>query len=177
MRFVLLYLVFADSFNFFSFGKYKRFLEIRNYFSNLSVLSLKIHLCIIYFISAIHKIHSDVWFNGVATYYTMNIERFNGTPYNLSLSKNSIFVTLSTYSTWFLELSYPFLVWFKASRKYIITLMIILHLSIAIFMMLYDFQILFIVVQGFFFVNEEFVANAKIRYSKIINLRLRLNKN
>ena len=53
-----------------------KFVGLKIFFSNLAGFSICLHLCFIYFISAIHKIHADVWFNGVATYYTFNIERF-----------------------------------------------------------------------------------------------------
>jgi hypothetical protein len=159
MRFILLYFAFANSFDFFSFvnQKIKRFSTTKIFLSNLAGLSICLHLCLIYFISAIHKIHADVWFNGVATYYTFNIERFNGTFLNNSLSKNALFVSLTTYATWFIELLYPFLIWFKQTQKIMITLAIILHIGIAIFMMLYDFQFIFILVQGFFISNTNWV--------------------
>lgn len=159
MRFILLYFCFANSFDYLTLGKYKinKFSEINKLFTNLAGLSICIHLCLIYFISAIHKIHTDVWFNGIATYYTFNIERFNGTHINNYISKNYFFVTLSTYGTWLIELLYPVLIWFKETKKIMIVLVIILHIGIAIFMMLYDFQLLFIFVQGFFISNESWL--------------------
>ena len=164
-------MVFANSFTYFAIRKVTslKFPVLSNFFSNLSGLSICIHLCLIYFISAIHKIHSDFWFGGVATYYTLSIERFNGTAWNTSLAKNSLFVTLSTYFTWFVELLYPILVWIKNIKRYIIFLAILLHVSIAIFMMLYDFQLIFIVVQGFFIANSFWIQkyqSLKLRVAK-----------
>lgn len=160
MRFIMLYLCFANSFSFFSLVKTKaqRFMQASNFISNLASLSICLHLCLIYFISAIHKIHADVWFNGVATYYTFNIERFNGTSMNTSLSKNIFFVTISTYGTWIIELLYPILIWFKQTKVFMIILAILLHIGIAIFMMLYDFQLIFILVQGFFITNKTWIS-------------------
>ena len=96
---------------------------------------------------------ADVWFNGVATYYTLNLERFKGTPFNSSLSKNVLFVSLSTYSTWLIELFYPVLIWFKQTKKVMMVLAVLLHSGIAALMMLYDFQLIFIFAQGFFVSN------------------------
>jgi len=176
LRFILLYLIFANSFSYFVIEKRKskKVNSITNFFSNLTGLSICIHLCLIYFISAIHKIHSDVWFNGVATYYTLNIERFNGSPFNHFVGKNYVFVTLSTYGTWFIELLYPILVWYRNWRYTMIIFAILLHLSIAILMMLYDFQFLFIVVQGFFISNKIWVTKyesllLKVRTYFLIN--------
>lgn len=166
LRFILLYYCFANSFDYFSVSQYKysKFSSVRNFFSNLSGLSICIHLCLIYFISAIHKIHADVWFNGVATYYTFNIERFNGTPYNSTISKNIFFTGVSTYGTWLIELFYPVLVWMENTKYLVITLAIFLHIGISIFMMLYDFQLLFVVVQGFFVNNKLWVSFYNKKY-------------
>jgi hypothetical protein len=159
LRFILLYLAFADSFHYFSISGYKstRFYKLRCFTSNLAGISICMHLCLIYFISAIHKIHADVWFNGVATYYTFNIERFNGTAFNTSFANSAVFVALTTYGTWLLELLYPILIWNNAFKKYLVPAAILLHLGIGIFMMLYDFQLIFILVQGFFFTNQQWL--------------------
>jgi hypothetical protein len=169
IRFILLYYVFSDSFEYFSINKgyRQRYSRIKNFLSNLAGLSICIHLCLIYFISAINKIHSDVWFNGVATYYTMNIDRFRGTEFNRLLSQNSLFVTITTYGTWLLELCYPFLVWFRQTKIVVIILMIFLHLGIGIFMMLYDFQLAFIMAQGFFFTNNFWLKKYLILYEQV----------
>ena len=157
MTFVLLYLCFADSYAYCSIKKLtfqKNISEISNFISNIAVVSIQIHLCLAYFISGIFKVHADVWFNGVATYYIFNMERFMGTPYNTIIAKNTFFVVASTYFTLILEVYFPFLVWFKQTKPYFLIGGILLHLGIAVFMMLYDFQLLFIAVYGFFISNE-----------------------
>ncbi len=158
-KFILLYLVFADSFQYFSLEKYKenQFAGPRNFLSNLAGLCVCIHLCFIYFISGIHKLHADLWFNGVATYYIFGSDRFNGTPFNAALSKNTVFVVFSTYGTILIELFYPVLVWVKKFTKVMVVLAAMLHFGIALFMMLYDFQAVFIFAQGFFFTNEQWL--------------------
>jgi hypothetical protein len=160
LRFILLYLVFGDSFRYFSISRYEstRFYKLRCLASNLAGISICMHLCLIYFISAIHKIHADVWFNGIATYYTFNLERFNGTPFNSSLAGNAVFVVFTTYGTLLLELLYPILIWNNALKKYLVPSAVLLHAGIGIFMMLYDFQLIFIAVQGFFFTNQQWLA-------------------
>lgn len=161
LKFILMYMIFIDSYNYFSitpkYFKSSEFAKFNVFLSNLGGYSICIHLCLAYFISAIHKIHADVWFNGIATYYTMSLERFRGTSYNLTLAKNALFVTFSTYLTILIELFYPALVWFKKTKAIMIILAIMLHISIYVFMMIYDFQIVFIFVQGFFIANSDWV--------------------
>lgn len=174
LRFILLYLVFADSFSYFSISGYKsnRFYKLRCLASNLAGVSICIHLCLIYFISAVHKIHADVWFNGIATYYTFNLERFNGTPFNTSLASNAIFVVCTTYGTLLLELLYPILIWNSAFRKYLIPSAVFLHAGIGIFMMLYDFQLIFIFVQGFFIADRQWLSLFRYSCAAIASSRL-----
>ena len=159
LKFILLYMVFINSYDYFSISKLKYknsdYEKFDNFISNLAVLSIKLHLCLVYFLSGAHKINADVWFNGVATYYTLSLERFRGTSFNLYIAKNAFIVLISTYMTILIEISYPFLIWFKETRKILVTLAIMLHISISILMMLLDFQVVFILVQGFFFSNKE----------------------
>lgn len=162
LKFILLYMVFIDSYKYFSISP----LKIKNagvkyvltFLSNTAAFSICLHLCLAYFLSAWHKIHADVWFNGVATYYTLSLERFRGTSWNLLLVKNGIFVTISTYFTMLVEIYYPVLIWFKKTKKVISICAIFLHIGIYIFMMIYDFQIIFIMVQGFFFTNHQWIS-------------------
>jgi len=171
LKFILIYYVFTNSFEYFSLQKPFNILpkKINNILSNLAVLSICFHLCLSYFISSIHKLHTDVWFNGVALYYILNLDRFKGTYLNDILSRNGIFVTVSTYGTIIIELLFPILIWVKKVKPYLIISATFLHLSIYILMMLYDFEILFIMCYGFFFDDVEikkiyhkiFKANSK----------------
>ncbi|WP_162074128.1 hypothetical protein [Chryseobacterium fistulae] len=173
LKFILLYMVFANSFTYFCIHKSKEKKDsISNVLSNLSVLSICIHLCLIYFISALHKTNATVWFHGVATYYTFQLERFSGTSLNSILAKNSYFVVISTYFTLILELYYPVLVWFKKPKTIVILCMISLHAGIAVFMMLYDFQFIFILVQGFFYKNSFWLPKYNSLKNKIYSSTL-----
>ena len=160
MIFVLLYFCFADSFQHFVLFKKneetkKNNKEVFNILSNLAVLSICIHLGYVYFISAIHKIHSDVWFNGTALYYIMSLDRFRS-PLSGYFLSNGFFTTLGTYFTLLFELLFIFLVWDKRFRYIFLASGILLHLGIYFFMMIYDFEIFFISLYGFFIPNSFF---------------------
>lgn len=159
LKFAILYLIFADSYNYFSITRLSIKSELgkknNDLLTNLARLSICFHLCLAYFLSALHKIHADVWFNGIATYYTLSLERFQGTSFNLALAKNGLFVTVSTYFTILVELLFPVLVWSKSLKWLMLTLGVMLHMGIFIFMMIYDFQIVFISIYGFFISDAE----------------------
>ncbi|HEY8915900.1 MAG TPA: hypothetical protein VIM87_05655, partial [Chitinophaga sp.] len=53
---------------------------------------------------------------------------------------------------------FPVLVWFKKTRLAVVCCGIALHLGIYVFMMIYGFEIIFIMTYGFFFKDEEWQA-------------------
>jgi len=174
LKFLLLYMVFADSYQYLSISS-KKITSVNgnfynNFYSNIAGFCVCFQLCLIYFITAIHKIHSDVWFHGIATYYTLQLDRFRGTTWNTLLVKNYFFVTVSTYFTLLVELFYPTLVWFKSTKKFVIIGAILLHIGIYVFMMIYDFQLIFIATQGFFISNrswEKYLSSFRFQLNKI----------
>ena len=153
LYFILMYMIFTDSFQHLSLNKNVH--KNSGYLiSNLACYSIMLHLCIIYFVSAIHKIHSDAWFNGVATYYILNLERYSS-PFNHYFSKNAFIVIFSTYFTIAFELLFPFFIWFKKFRNLLLVSGLSMHLGIYFFTMIYDFEMLFMMVYGFFITNNE----------------------
>lgn len=161
LKFIMLYMVFADSYQYFSIKvkalQNDTLRRLSNLCSNLCVKAVTIHFCLIYLWSAWHKIHADVWFNGVATYYTFSLERFKGTPWNDWLARNGYFVTFTTYFTLLFETYFPALVWFKKTRVPVVICGIALHLGIYVFMMIYGFEVIFIMTYGFFFRDAEWM--------------------
>jgi len=162
LKLIMVYLIFADSYKFFSITKLKiKNIELQrfsNFLTNLMVYAILFHLCLIYFISGIEKLHSKEWFNGVALYYILNLERFSGTPFNSALANNGWFVNIGTYLVMFFELYFPVLIWNKRLRIPLAVFGIMMHLGILVFMMLYDFQVIFIVIYGLFFTNKEWFS-------------------
>lgn len=154
LKFLLLYLSFANSFQFFVIKKNK-ISYYNNFLTNIAITSIILHLCLIYFVSGLHKLHSKVWFSGVGVYYCFALERFCGTYYNKILIQNGFFVTLSTYSVLFWELFFPFLIGYKKIKNIVLSVGILMHIGIFIFMMIYDFQIIFILCYGFFYTDAE----------------------
>lgn len=153
MSFVMLYLIFTDCFQHFTLkANLKESSKTRKMISNLAVYSICIHLGYVYFISAIHKIHSDVWFNGTALYYIMHIERFES-PLSKYIFNNGFITTCATYFTVLFEMLFIFLIWNKALRPLFLVSGIMLHMGIYFFMMIYDFEIFFMSLYGFFIGN------------------------
>jgi hypothetical protein len=171
LKFLLLYLCFADSFRHYTLNKHnQKESATQNLLTNLATFSIKFHLMIIYFLSGIHKVHSKVWFSGVATYYIFALERFQGTELNKYIVQSGIFVTVSTYLTMLWELFFPFLVTNRKTKIATLVIGIFLHLGIFIFMMIYDFEILFVACYGFFFTDTELLQFKKYITSQFFRI-------
>lgn len=161
MFFIMLYMVFVDSYQRFSISSFKldrKYRKLSNFVTNLAVYSIMIHLCFAYFFSAIGKTNANAWYNGIAVYYTFSSERFMGTSLNQVLAQNGYFVTIATYFTLLFEIGFPFLIWFKKMRLPLVISGISLHLGIYIFMMIHDFQFVFMMIYPLFFTNQELLT-------------------
>jgi hypothetical protein len=167
LKFSFLYLIFADSYRYLSVNPSKNFDITTNIFNNLVGLSIQLHLCLAYFLSTVYKLNSSVWFHGTATYYTLSLERFQGSFINKLIANNGYLVTFSTFATLIIELSFPFLVWFKSTKNIVLSLTFLLHIGIFWMMMIYDFQIIFLLMHPFFYTNSELVKFCKPITSKI----------
>ena len=163
---------FTNSWQYLSFVTYRESAN-KNFLSNLAVYSILIQLCVIYIVSGLHKVHSDAWFNGSATYYILNTVPYCS-PIANNFKDSPLFVVLSTYYTLFFELFFWILIWLKPTKKLMIFSGVGLHLSIYLLMMLYDFQILFIFVYGFFINNEFWFSKIfllkKIKYLTFLKI-------
>lgn len=174
LKFLILYMIFADSFRHFTLYKSKKAglpaSETANLLTNLAVLSVKIHLCLIYFISGIFKANTKLWFSGIATYYTLLNERFEGTGFNKHIVQSGLLVSLSTYFVMLWEIFFPFLVNTKKLRLFTLISGIFIHMGIFVFMMIYDFEVLFVACYGFFYSDDELIA----AYNKIKSFLARI---
>jgi len=160
LKFLCLYLVFADSYRHLALdvkrddgGLQARFSHLA---THLAAWSIIFHVALVYFVTGVHKCHADVWFHGNATYYTLNLERFNGSFLNDWISANGWLVTLTTYGTVLWELSFIFVVWYRKTRPLFLLIGVSLHFGIWICMMIHDFQFVFMATYGMFFTDADF---------------------
>lgn len=175
LKFLLLYLIFIDSYKYFSISPI-RFSndEIKKtsvFCTNIMTYAILLHICLSYFIAGIEKLHSDEWFQGVAIYYILSLERFHGAYINKLIIQNGYLVNLFTYLVVLWEIYFPVLVWNKKLKLLMVLIGIMMHISIMITMGLYDFQILYIFCLGLFLKNDSWFAF--INKIKLIYVRLR----
>lgn len=167
-RLILFYLVFANTYQYFVWVKEKKQPvekeKLQNLVSNLAAYSIMFQLCLSYFLSGMEKLVDPFWLNGEGTYYALSVERFMGTPYNKYLVQFKWFNLFTNYFTIAFELLFPLLIWIKKIRKPLLITGIIFHAGIYIFMMIYGFQVVFILMYGMFLPNDQllqFTQNVK----------------
>lgn len=156
-RLFAFFFIFADSYNFLSYKKTKASEQpsLSNVISNLAAYSFMLQLCFAYFVTFINKISNPYWANGTAMHYVFNTWAFEGTSINKAIGNNSFLVYTLTYFTLLFEASFPFLIWIKQCRFFLVIGGLMLHLGIYFFMMLYNLQIIFLMSYGLFFSNDE----------------------
>ena len=172
LRFLLLYMCVCDSFHFLSLSKitYKTDVgkSINALITRLGVACILIQLSIVYCSSGIAKMNATVWQNGTAMYYIMMNDRFCGTHWNVWLVQSKWFVTLATYGVMCWETTFPFFAFLKKTRIYCLSIGVLFHAGIYLFMMINSFAILFVFTYGVFFTDDQWIAFWKIVKSKAI---------
>jgi hypothetical protein len=101
---------------------------------------LMVQVCFVYFFTGLEKMQGELWQNGTATYYTMRVEEFRATEWNIWLTRNHFFVVLTTYSTVLWEQAFAFLVWFQRTKFFVLGLGVLLHVGIWVFMRIDNFS-------------------------------------
>lgn len=164
-KLILLYLIFADSYKYFVLTKQRNVdsdrRKFQNLLSNLAALSIMLQLCVAYFSSGFAKINEPLWQHGEATYYALSMERFMGTSFNKYIAQYKWVDYFTNYSTICFELLFPFLIWIKKLRKPLLIAGILFHLGIYIFLMIYGFQIVFVLIYGLFLPNQTLIIFAR----------------
>lgn len=110
-----------------------------------AALSVGLHLCMIYAVSGLAKVAtSEMWRNGTALYYILHQERFMATDLGAAMMKVPWVTTFATYGVLAFEIYFPCLLWRTWPKLGVTVVGALLHASIAGFMMIYDFQLIFL---------------------------------
>jgi hypothetical protein len=112
-----------------------------SWLANVALRLMQIHMCIVYFIAGVAKLQGSTWWEGTATWLTMNAPLFNEsldigwlTHPMLGEWFWNFFTFASTYFTLAFEISFPFLIWNRYLRPWMIFAAILLHVGIGLFM-------------------------------------------
>lgn len=153
LRFSLLYFIFADSFRYFALQRTKGQTGIIH---QIALMSVMVHLCLMYASNAWYKWWSEDWVTGWATGYF-----FQSTKTNDLLGIGSFIldypslIQLSTWSILLYQTTFPIFIWFKRLKWIWIISGILIHLIMAVTLQLYKFELIIILLYGFFITDKE----------------------
>jgi hypothetical protein len=105
---------------------------------------IQIQLCLLYFSSSLNKVTGQLWQNGTALYYVLLSEEYSNPAFGPWLADKYVFITLASYATIGVQLSFPYLVWTRRFRVPIICGLILMHLGIGFQMGLARFSLVMI---------------------------------
>lgn len=94
---------------------------------------VQILLCVMYFVTGLHKIHGDPWWEGNALWIALTNHEFNRFPLHF-LAANYWLANLLTFTMPLVEIAYPFLMANRRTRFGTLIAISALHLGICISM-------------------------------------------
>lgn len=102
------------------------------------------HLCLIYFFSGASKCLGADWWNGSNIWRSLTIPPFDRLPTHWIASVGFLLPTLGI-AVCLLELAYPFLIWWRPTRKPMLYSICAMHLAIALMMGMFLFGTIMII--------------------------------
>lgn len=111
--------------------------------ANVAIRLIQIHMCVIYFFSAVAKLRGapfSSWWDGTAVWWAVAIPEYQSVDMTW-LADWPLLVAAITYVTVFWELTYPVLVWPRATRPIVLSLAVAAHGGIALFLGMITFGV------------------------------------
>jgi hypothetical protein len=128
--------------------------KIQNHLNKWILRTILIQLCLIYLVTALTKLESPIWQQGVALHYILNVRLFDGPFHGLILKSDALLLCLA-WLTIFTQISFPFFILNKKTKYVALLLGLFFHLGSIVVLSLYKF-ILFPIVYVLFWDAEEF---------------------
>ena len=172
IRIALLFLLFANLGAYFSCDSARYWQRIKEHpdslprrFSailhNFAVLAVITQVCIMYFITGLHKAMGEMWQEGVAAYYVLRVQDYYWPGVSDLIIQNYWLTVFITYMTVVFELAFPFLLFNTITRRLALLSGLAFHSGIAIFMALPVFQLFVISLYAVFISDREYRALAE----------------
>jgi predicted DCC family thiol-disulfide oxidoreductase YuxK len=118
---------------------------------------MQIQMAVLFFFSGVEKLAGDDWWSGDAVWYVFTTDE-HYIPAILGVFASQYWlVNLATYGTIIIELAFPFLIWQRKTRPYLLAAAAVLHIQFAILMGLFYFS--FVMMMGHMsFVRQEWLT-------------------
>ena len=126
---------------------------------------IQLQMAVLFFYSAISKLRGDEWWNGDAIWQVFSTNEYYN-PFLLDIFAHQYWlVNIATYSVFLIEIAYPFLIWQRATRPYLLAGAVFLHLQFAFLMGLFYFS--FAMIMGHMsFLRLEWLARLGLAWKR-----------
>ena len=101
---------------------------------------MQIQMAVLFLYSGIEKIRGDEWWSGDALWWAFTTTEFYHDPLLALFAQQYWLVTVGTYASIVIEIAFPFLIWQRATRPYLLAAAIFLHVSFAVLLGLVYFS-------------------------------------
>ncbi len=105
---------------------------------------LQVHLCLVYFFSGLTKSFGAGWWNGDNAWYALTLPSYAQWPISWVAKLAPVLPAIGIF-VFALELSYPFLIWSKRSRYFVLAAICILHGATGLMMGMWLFTLVMLV--------------------------------
>ena len=138
--------------------------SLLNVLHNFAMLFCCVQLCMVYFFSSFYKIMGSKWQNGTALYYILRSYGFGSSALAPWIYRNASMVTAGTYGPLVMQLAFPWLMWNRRAKWYILAAVVVFHASIAVILGpgLYRFSFIVIAADIVFFTDEDLLGLARV---------------
>jgi predicted DCC family thiol-disulfide oxidoreductase YuxK len=128
---------------------------------------VQIQMAALFFFSALEKLRGNNWWDGDALWFLFLTEIHYNTMALDFLVRHYWLGTIACYATVLIELSYPFLIWQRDTRPYLLAAAVFLHLQFAILMDLQYFS--FVMIMGHLsFIRPEWLTQLGLWWKRRI---------
>ena len=135
-RIVLLYMIFADL-----SGRRDRDVPLAvGLLHNAAILAVAVQLSMLYLSTGLYKAMGEHWQNGVAVYYVMRVNAFAWTGIGQHIYPSMIAVVVLTYATVLFEVAFPFMLFNRWTRWFMLGAGVMFHVGLAAVMGLFGFS-------------------------------------
>ncbi|MEJ8548114.1 DCC1-like thiol-disulfide oxidoreductase family protein [Brevibacillus borstelensis] len=186
MRLILFYLLFANATAYFSADSDKYWqrrplvehtvlYKIKSVFHNFAVLFCIVNLCIMYLSSGLYQVMGEVWNNGTAVYYILQVDEYSHPFFQSLLLQNDFAIVLATYASILVKLAFPFLLFNRYTKYAVVCGVIGFHTGIAIVMGLVTFSLIMCMIDFLLITDKEYqrLYTDMSRLARKISLALR----
>ncbi len=125
--------------------------------ANLAIRLIQVHMCLVYFFSAIGKLEGETWWGGQAIWLSVANLEYQSLDMTW-LADHRWLINAMTHFTVFWELSYCVLVWPRLLRPLVLGAAVVTHLGIAIALGMKTFGLVMLI--G----NAAFISPALVRW-------------